>query len=204
MSGLTATAKSNVGNADFHFDSETHSYRLKERRLPSVTQVLRALLGEVWQASEWHLQRGRAVHACCALVAGGREFTHDERISGQIAACRKFLANYQPEILEVEQSHYSRLYQYAGTPDLVCRIQGKRSVVDYKASLTASVELQLAGYAELVDCRYGLGVELHEDGSYKSTELMDLKQARREFLTLRSAYGILDRFNRLPKEREQT
>jgi hypothetical protein len=75
-------------------------------------------------------------------------------------------------------------------------------VIDYKASFSPVDIYQLGGYAELVDCRYGLGVELHEDGTFKCTKLLDLKRARREFLALRTTYSILEKLGRLPKEEE--
>jgi hypothetical protein len=140
-------------------------------------------------------------------VAKGIEFTCDERIKGQVEACRKFLAVYKPEIVEVETHLFSRDFQYAGTPDLIARMDGgKLCVVDYKASLTKAVSLQLGGYAELIAWPstqkiYGLGVELHDNGTFKVNDTMpELKQARREFINLRGTFGILERLGKLPKE----
>jgi hypothetical protein len=183
--------------------------------LPTVTQIIRATLGPGFQAGEWYLQRGLAVHAACAMVAKGVNFDYDPRIYGQIEACRGFLAIYKPEIIEVETRRESKLYGFTGKPDLYGKINRYRFqdyqklgeqkisvVIDYKASFSPVDIYQLGGYAELVGCRYGLGVELHEDGTFKCTELLDLRRARREFLALNSTYRILEKLGRLPKERE--
>ncbi len=190
------------------FDPEKHQYWLTdgktERPVPSVTQVLNAVLGQTWQASEWYLTRGRAVHACCAMIARGREFEFDERIKGQVEACREFFRRFQPEPLDIEVQHYEKVYQYAGTPDLVCRMPGcfknRRVIIDYKASLTPVVELQLGAYGELAKCDLGLGLELHDDGTFKVSGLHDLKRPRREFLSLLTTYKIMERLGKLPKE----
>ena len=184
------------------FDEQTHTYWLgkngSERRVPSVTQVLGGVIGQSWYASDFHLNRGSAVHACCAFVARGIKFDHDSRITGQIAACRRFLREFDCKVIEIEEPHFSERYQYAGTPDLIAGIGDKaRVVIDYKASLTPMIDLQLGGYGELVNVNWGLGVELHEDGTYKTTRMIDLRRPRREFLTLRSAFQILTRLNRI-------
>ena len=44
------------------FDADRHEYRIAGRVVPSVTHVLGDLIPG-WRASDWHLQRGRAVHA---------------------------------------------------------------------------------------------------------------------------------------------
>lgn len=182
------------------FDAATHSYRISDRPVPSVTQVIRAVLPMEWQASEWYLQRGRAVHAACAFLARGVEFTADPRIAGQIAACREFLAAFRPEIMEVEEPRHSRLYQFAGCPDLVARIDGRLTIIDYKASLAPTVEFQLGAYSELTGARLGMAVELREDGTFRVDRMRDLARPRREFLAMLAVYGIMRRLGKLPRE----
>lgn len=178
--------------ADCRFDTEKHRYYINDRPVPSVTQVLADLLPG-WRASDWYLQRGRAVHACAALVAQGKQFEHDERITGQVAACQKFFADLKPEVLGVEERFYSERYQFAGTADLIAMIQGRKTFVDYKASLTGSVPIQCAAYSLASGSTgplWGLGVELHEDGSYKMSELYDLRRYTSEWLALLTAFNV--------------
>ena len=178
------------------YDDATHIYRIGDRIVPSVTQVLADLLPS-WKASEWHLQRGRAVHACCAMIARGQKFDADPQIAGQVQAERLWFAQVQPYVKEVELPMFSMRYQFAGTCDLVCAIGGHNCVVDFKASMTPAVRYQTGAYGVLfveyvkaVGPAWGIGVELHEDGSYKMSERYLIAGAGREFLALLAAYKI--------------
>ena len=173
------------------FDQATHTYTINGRKVPSVTQVLNDLL-PCWKASEWYLQRGTAVHACAALIATGQDFEHDPAIDGQVWALRKFFAEVKPVVLSVEKQVYSERYQYAGTLDLLAEINGKRVVVDFKASESAALPYQLAAYsiAEMTDPQKGCGVIIKEDGSYSMTKVFNLRPYQRGFLALLGAYNI--------------
>lgn len=180
-------------------------YEINGRPVPSVTEVLGELL-PTWQAGEWYLQRGTAVHACCAMIARGEAFDCDPQIAGQVAAARKWFSEFKPMVRFVEQKYHLERYMFAGTPDLVCGLGKVYCVVDFKASLTPVVELQLAGYSELIGggCNHGMGVELREDGTYSTTGMLDLRMPRREFLALRTVYGIRERLGMLQNSKEET
>lgn len=177
------------------FDPESHTYRIDGRPVPSVTEVLADVIPG-WQAGEWYLQRGRAVHACAALVAQGEEFDHDPRIEGQVSAVRKFLRDtgYFPEL--IERPVFSRMYRYGGTLDLVVRESSRLLIIDYKATLTEAVPIQMAAYIHAlwetcrVKVRYGLGVQLGEDGQYKCSEIQDLRRHKSEWLALLTAFNV--------------
>ena len=170
--------------------------------IPSVTEIIGELLPQ-WQADEWYLERGTAVHACCALIAQGKSFTNDPAIDGQVKAARTWFRDFKPVVLEWESRYTSERYQYGGTMDLVCKLKGQRVIVDFKASLTETVPYQLGGYAELVgDVNLGLGVELKETGEYKVSGFYGLRTYRRAFLALRTVYGIRAELGMLTKEEE--
>ncbi len=175
------------------FDAATHTYAIDGRKVPSVTQVLNDLIPG-WKASEWYLNRGQAVHACAALIAQGVAFDHDLAIDGQVRAVRRFFAEVQPVVLAVEKQVYSARYQYAGTLDLLADINGKWLVIDYKASASAALQYQLAAYSIALPPeqlkRYGCGVIINEDGSYKMTRVYDLRLYQQGFLALLTAYNI--------------
>lgn len=64
------------------------------------------------------------------------------------------------EVLLCEQPMYSRRYDYAGTPDLVCRLVSSKkrhiALIDFKTGLYgASVEAQVAAYEQLYRENYG-------------------------------------------------
>jgi hypothetical protein len=188
------------------FDAETHTYTIDGRPVPSVTEVMADVIPG-WHAGEWYLQRGQAVHACAALIAQGLEFDHDPRIAGQVAACRKFFRDTEPWIDLCEYRLFSKIHQYGGTVDLVVSsmngisLGGRRPqglIIDYKAALTDAVPIQLAAYAALVaenfsqlqNIRYGIGVELRDNGTYKWSDVYDLRRHKHEWLSILTAYRV--------------
>jgi hypothetical protein len=171
------------------FDALTHTYRINDRPVPSVTQVLADLIPG-WKASEWHLQRGQAVHACAALIAQGIEFEHDPAIDGQVRACRKFFAEVKPEVIEVEAAVYSKIYNYAGRYDMLAKIGNKWIIVDWKASISPALPYQLAAYSLETFTDHGCGVVLKDTGEYAMTEIYDLKRFKQGWLSLLTAYNI--------------
>ena len=191
------------------FEEKPHTYYIMLNRvrvvLPSVTQVMGEILGQPYRATEWHMQRGRAVHACAALIAQGKAFNNDPQIDGQVAACRKFLAENTLEILEVEKMYYSARSLFAGTIDLACIailpyiIAPTKVIMDYKASLTKQTEIQLGAYSLLTGINKGMGVQLNEDGTYKTSKIYDLRRPAQEFIGLLSAYNTKARLGMLSK-----
>ena len=173
--------------------------------IPYVTQILRAVLGDaIWYASDWYLTRGRAVHACAAMIARGETFSHDERISGQVAACRKFFADMNPEVLDVEQQIYSTTYRYAGTRDLRMRIDSKIVIVDWKSTLSELAEIQIGAYAIDDPAKWGMVVALREDGTYKTGGIFKLDRPRNEFLADLSVFNQRKRMGLLKSNKEIT
>lgn len=181
------------------YNDADHSYHLDGVRVPSVTQILGDLL-RCWQASEWHLQRGTAIHACAAFIADGKPFAHDPQIDGQVHAAEKWFSDFTPEVLEVERIVASRPYRYAGRFDLLANIGTlpRPVLVDWKASFTDSVPFQLAAYAVAYGngIRDGVAVVLNADGSYKMSQVFDLRRYRAEWLAMRTTYGIRERLGK--------
>ena len=175
------------------FDEPSHTYRIDGRVVPSVTQVLRDIIPG-WSAGEWYLQRGRAVHACAEMIARGQAFENDPAIDGQVAALRRFFREVKPDVLAVECRVHSADLQYGGTYDMLCGVGNKTVLVDYKASLDERVAWQLAGYSQAMlptaDVRYGLGVEITGDGTYRMSAVYDLRRYRQEWLALLTAYRV--------------
>ena len=177
------------------FDPDAHRYTIAGKVVPSVTQVLGVMLPG-WKASEWHLERGRAVHACAAMIARGKKFDYDLQIAGQVAACLKFFAEVRQVVLAVEHRVFSLHHQYAGTLDLLIQWGPVHTaVVDWKSTLSDQVPYQVAAYAEAygeqedaLTPRYGFGVELRENGRYQMGEVYDLKMWRRKWLEMLRQY----------------
>ena len=193
------------------FDPVTHEYTIAGRPVPSVTQIIDEVLQVTYYgATDRHLDRGTAVHACAALIAQGKAFEHDPQIAGQVAACRKFFAEVKLVVESVEQQIYSVKNQYAGTYDAVVSMPSlpTPALLDWKASIIGTLPLQLAGYSIAYgetwgrQLRWGIGVELHQDGTYKCSEVYDLKRYVNKFLALRSVYSIKQDLGLLNKKGE--
>ena len=174
------------------FDAEKHEYRIAGRRVPSVTQILKDIYGEaIWSASDWYLERGRAVHACAAMIARGVEFEHDPQIAGQVAACRKFFADLKPTVLEVEAQDWNEQYMYGMTLDMRGLIDGPETIVDWKSALSKVAEIQIGGYAlKRPTAKRGMVVALLESGNYKCGKPFKLEQRKNEFLATLSVFNI--------------
>jgi hypothetical protein len=183
------------------FDPEKHEYRLDGQRVPSVTQVIWDLLPG-FEAGEWYLERGTAVHACAAMIAAGQDFEHDPVISGQVAACRRFFAEIKPQVLEIEHRVFSAEYQFAGTLDLWAMIAGHDVIIDWKSHVDERCGWQLAAYSLCLPgkIKTGYGVQLNDDGTYKMTPFK-LATYAREFLAMRAAFGLRERMGINKRER---
>jgi len=175
-------------------------YSLHGRPIASVTEIIAEILGVEFRAEQYFLDRGTAVHASAALIAKGVDFDFDPQIAGQVAACRKFFEVYQPEVLEVETPKIHQLYQYAGTIDLIVKLNNRKVIIDWKASIPKTINIQLGGYGELHSINRGMPVMLGADGTFKAGEIVDLRIPRREFLACRSVYGIREKLGLLERE----
>ena len=181
-----------------HFDAEKHIYTYNSSVIPSVTQVIGDLLPFQY-ADVWKAQRGKAIHACAAMIANDKQFVYDHRIDGYIDAIYKFFKEVNPVVIETEMMLASKKYRFAGTLDLFGIISGRHVILDYKSYLDEDrIGLQLAGYSLLLAetgniIKYGYGVQIKADGNYSMTRQLNLKKYQREFLVLRSAYSIRER-----------
>ena len=95
---------------------------------------------------------------------------------------------------------YSYAYLYGGTLDLACVLDGKNTIVDFKASLTPATIYQCVAYALPYKARTGwqswsgLGVEIRDDGTYQLSERYPFTQRIiNEWLSLLTAYRIRKR-----------
>ena len=167
------------------YDDEAHTYTLDGVLLPHVTGILRDMMPG-YQAGEWYLQRGKAVHECAAMILRGEDFDYDPVIAGQVAAARLFVREYNPIVVEVERIVAHPVLGYAGRLDAIVALDGRLFVLDWKSSMEDSLPYQLVAYALAYQAetgnkiRNGIGVELREDGTYRAETYhgLDLYKAR--------------------------
>jgi hypothetical protein len=112
--------------------------------------------------------KGSAVHLAIERILGGEEFRIDTKIEDKNRSTEQDLAlrelTYEellcvksfldwrdavkPEVIATETTIFSDIHGYAGTVDLVCRIDGVPYVVDFKTSkqVWKEYELQVSAY----------------------------------------------------------
>ena len=179
------------------FDEALHEYRINGRVVPSVTQIVNAVLAPDYSfATEWHMARGRAVHRAAELIGLGKHLAPVcDAIAGHVEALRRWCAEH-PEIkvLDVETRVYTR--SYAGTLDLLCADRKGLLLVDWKCGQHLTTCWQLGGYANAIKAmngtqiKRGRGVTLNEDGTYQETEDYDLRRYATEFQWVLGVYKI--------------
>lgn len=147
------------------FDEETHKYTINGIEYPSVTEIcepisfkrLDALSKNVLEQAK---QRGKEIHELCEEYALIQEITDDMResqYSPYIANFIEWFKTYQPNVIYAEKSLFSAKLGYCGTCDLLCEIDNKLTLVDYKATSAIdkkSLSVQLVGYKRLL-AEYG-------------------------------------------------
>ena len=189
---------------------ENHVYRLGGRVVPSVTQVINAVIPG-WQANQYYLDRGSALHLACRYHDEGRldENSVDPAIAGRLEAWKKFRAEFKSDVLHCELSLAHPVYSFAGTLDRVFDSdQDGITIVDLKSSISPQVRLQLAAYCALfyesVNAlpKKAAAVELREDGTYRALWMTraEIETARRQFLAALTLFGFMSE-HKLLKER---
>ena len=166
------------------FDPKTHAYtNTNGTRIPSVTEIIREVINPPQWAEEWHLRRGRANHACYAMIADGVQFKCDPQSDPYVNGCRLFFRDFEPYVMACECVMIGK--QYAGTPDLIALIKGALTIIDYKNSPCYADDIQLAAYSILykehtgVPIKQLLRVVINGDGRYKASEMVRGVELRR-------------------------
>ena len=136
-----------------HFDEATHTYWLQDRRLPSVTEVLKPLYGDLrfvdQDLLDYKSDLGRAVHKAIELhVLDGLDYsTLDDLVAQYFSQYLHFEWETGFKATASEQIvHHSM--GYAGMLDLAGSLGDTHAVIDAKttAALSKAVALQLAAY----------------------------------------------------------
>lgn len=94
--------------------------------------------------------RGTGVHNIFPKVIRGEEYKpYPEEYSGYIVGIEKFIADFKPEIIMADAIVWSDKYGYAGSLDIVAKINGRKVLLDLKTGNTyPEHRLQLAAYKQ--------------------------------------------------------
>jgi len=130
-----------------------------------------------YDKSDTAKSRGTTVHSLIEAQKEGNRIdtaTMPKELIGYVNAFYKWVDEHKPEIIENEKTVFSDTYKFAGTCDMVARIDGKAYVIDFKTSkdgnLYQEIEPQLSAYKQALEengikidgC---MGVGLAENGT---------------------------------------
>ncbi len=197
---------------DLTFDAESHKYAWRGRPVRNVTSALfDAGLVDYSYCTEFALWRGSNVHKAIHVeLSRGLDWSSvPESFHPFIGAAKQYLEDHHAQLVEVERRVFSKLYDYAGTLDIIMREhahcgclvkygqpapaikyppKGKLVLVDWKTGPPRpATALQLAAYANayfeetrlFIDERRA--VHLMASGEYKATPYTD-RNDRDDFL----------------------
>lgn len=149
-----------------YFDDETHTYYFGGVERPSVTEICRPIsfqrLNEVPKIIvQRAAERGTKCHELAEQYWIMGDLSGVEIEGELVPYMRQFMLwakTYKPKPLYTELRLYSE--EFCGTTDLICELDGKPIIVDYKFTSSAdkkSLSVQLEGYKRLCDLN---GVEI--------------------------------------------
>ena len=175
----------------FRFNEEDHSYWIGERRIPSVTGILRdAGLLNYHGSADYYMERGTFVHRATEMIDKGTLDwdSLDSTLRPYCEAYQKFINDVKPSIILSEKPLYHAGYGFAGTPDRAIRINERTSVIDFSTgNPPPAKKIQVAAYQELIHASediftsQGFTLWLKDDGSYRLSPPMDTKEMKRQF-----------------------
>lgn len=143
---------------------------------------------------------GTLAHQACEQFAKGEEHQPpvNERAKAAYDQFRAWFEAHKVKVHASETKVYHRAYEYAGTLDLDCDVDGERCIVDLKTSnaIYPEYDLQLAAYAkareyEHLDVKYSKGIILRipkDGGKFEVREVDDLVPPFSAFIGLLRYY----------------
>lgn len=148
------------------FEEKWHTYHLNGLEVPSVTTVMKPLSNDFYSTVDPEVlnraaSRGTAIHNAAENYAKFGIEDVPPAYAGYFDGFRQWWDDAKPEILATEHKLYHKILRYAGTADLLCIINGKLTLVDYKTSAQVNTKLcaiQLEAYDRALES-HGIKVE---------------------------------------------
>lgn len=136
------------------FEEERHLYYLNGLEVPSVTTLMKPLSSDFYSTVDPEVlnkaaKRGTAIHNAVENYAKFGIEDIPPVYAGYFAGFREWWDSRKPEVLATETKVYHKILRYAGTVDLLCIIDGRVTLVDYKTSAQVNSKLcavQLEAY----------------------------------------------------------
>jgi hypothetical protein len=151
-----------------YYDEENHKYYVNGVEKPSITEIAKPISAERLNALQKALvdkarERGKRCHELFEEYLLLGELDTDEIATEYFPYVKQFVLwvkAYRPKVLYTEKKLFSE--EFCGTADLICVIDGKLIIVDYKVTSAIdkkSLSVQLEGYYRL--CKK-LGLEIDD------------------------------------------
>jgi len=184
-----------------------HPEGVEALRTMGRNSAVAALKQVPWTKRDEAAVRGTAVHELAERIAHGEEVDVPDHLIDPVQGYVRWLDEWQPEVIWTERPVGNRQWWYAGTPDIVCRIDGQVWLLDWKSSRGVFGEygIQIASYGHaefFVDDegneqpmpvieRYGVvHIEPNESTLY---ELTEPEAAWKDFLHIAWTANAVDR-----------
>ena len=150
-----------------YYDEENHKYYVDGIERPSVTEIAKPISEQRLNALQQHLleqarRRGERCHELFEEYLLVGELDIDEIETEYIPYIQQFVLwvkTYKPKVIYTEKKLF--IEEFCGTCDLICEIDGKIVLVDYKCTSVAdkkSLSVQLEGYYRLCTA-YGIKID---------------------------------------------
>lgn len=152
--------------------------------LPRVTDILRdAGLVDTSFFSDYHRDRGTAVHAACVLLSEGELAweTVADACHARVMGFNKFLEEMKPEVIAAEEEVVNEELGYVGHLDFRMNINGKSWVIDVKPPSQypwQRIQLMLYCMCFVRPWKRG-GLHLQDNGDYRLIEHTDDRTDRK-------------------------
>ena len=192
---------------ELEFREEGHLYLLNGLAIPSMSTLMEPLREKVYgeidpAVLEMAAQKGTEVHnACENYAAFGVEDIRPEH-RGYLDAFIRWCEKYKPEFLGTEVRVYHKILRYAGTADLLCKVNGATTLIDLKTTVTLHRMLcgiQLEGYDRAFDS-HGIRIDdrailrLTRDGEYEYAHFNERQESWRVVSALLTIRNYQDKF----------
>ena len=140
------------------FNEEKHEYRLGDKILPSVSEIMKAITTFFYKdvpqmALDIACERGTQVHKAILDFELFDDYEIEDKYKPYFESYLKFKEDYKPEILHQEKMLTNG--EFAGTIDYICKIDNEIWLIDHKTSKDIHenlIAVQEAGYDQL--CAY--------------------------------------------------
>ena len=194
--------------SELEFDEERHIYKVNNEILPSVTQIMAPLTDKFYKDINKDVlskaaERGTEVHnAIETFIKYGIEDISAEN-EGYFKAYKSFTEDYEVEVESSEYAIYHNTLRYAGKVDLLAKVDGVSTIVDFKTAKAVNTtlgQMQVNAYLNALFSHFAeseffkgelqrIILQLREDGGYHVYKVKNDITQSQVFLALLTVFN---------------